>query len=105
MADAKHDLVALLKARAFEPVLHARAGGRSDADRRRLEHVKHATLSEIERFEHYRSAEEVVINFKRDLDSAPAKKVHAELKSLGLPTLHDIRPEFERRAHELGVRI
>lgn len=104
MADARRDLVEFLKARAFEPVLHAHADGRSDTDRRKLEHVKHATLSEIERFEHYPSAEEVVINFMRDLNSAPAKKVHAELRSLGLPTLQDIRSEFERRARELGVR-
>lgn len=104
MADTRHDLVEFLKAQAFEPVLQARVDGRSDADRRKLEHVKHATLSEIERFEHYRSAEEVVTNFKRDLASAPAKTVQAELRSLGLPTLHDIRPEFERKAHELGVK-
>ena len=42
-------------------------------------------------------------NFRRDLDSAPAKRIHAELRSLGLPTINDIREEFERHAEELGV--
>ena len=42
-------------------------------------------------------------HFKRDLSSAPAKKVHAELRSLGLPTLEDVREPFERKARELGV--
>lgn len=105
MADARRELVELLKAKAFQPVLHARPDGRSDADRRTLEHVKKATRAEIERFDHYRSAEDVAANFRRDLNSAPARKVHAELKALGLPTLQDIRAEFERKAHELGIGL
>jgi hypothetical protein len=101
--DAKRELVDLLERKAFGPVMHARAEGRSDADRRTLDHVQKATRSEIDRFRSYGSAEEVVTNFRRDLDSAPAKKVHAELKSLGLPTLNELREEFERKARDLGV--
>jgi hypothetical protein len=41
--------------------------------------------------------------FKRDLSSTAAKKVHAELRNLKLPTIEDIRDEFEGKAHELGV--
>jgi hypothetical protein len=44
-----------------------------------------------------------VTNFRRDLESEPAKRIHAELRSLGLPTINDVREEFERRAEELGV--
>jgi hypothetical protein len=44
----------------------------------------------------------VVVNFRRDLNSEPARRVHSELRSLGLPTLNDIREEFERRAEALG---
>jgi hypothetical protein len=36
--------------------------------------------------------------------SAAAKKVHAELRSLNLPTIEDIRDQFERKARELGSR-
>ena len=64
--------------------------------------VQKATRAEIERFHNYGSAQDVVTNFRRDLDSAPAKRVHAKLRSLDLPTLNDVRDEFERRAGELG---
>jgi hypothetical protein len=45
----------------------------------------------------------VITNFRRDLDSEPAKRVHEEPRSLDLPTLNDVRDKFERRAEELGV--
>jgi hypothetical protein len=98
--DARRELVALLERKAFAPVLQARPDGH---DRTKLEHVQKATRAEIDRFRSYGSAEEVVTNFRRDLSSAPAKKVHAELRSLGLPTLDDLREEFERKARDLGV--
>jgi hypothetical protein len=101
--DAKQKLVRFLEERAFAPVLKAKPDGRSESDRKRLERVQRATRSEIERFRGYGSAKEVLVNFRRDLDSEPAKRVHAELGSLGLPTLDDIRDEFERRAADLGV--
>lgn len=44
-----------------------------------------------------------MINFKRDLDSEPARKVHRELKDLGLPTIVDIKDEFLKLADELHV--
>ena len=99
----KEQLVRFLEERAFKPVLNAKPKGRSEAEQKKLEHVQKATRAEIERFHNYGSAQEVVTNFKRDLDSEPAKRIHAELRSLGLPTIHDVRDEFERRAGELGV--
>jgi len=102
MADHKKDeLVRFLEQRAFNPVLNAKADGRSEGDKKKLEHVQKATRAEIDRFRGYGSAAEVVTNFRRDLDSKPAKRVHAELRSLGLPTIHDIREEFENRAENL----
>lgn len=101
--DAKDHLVDYLKKRAFEPVLHARADGRPEGEKRRLADVQRRTREEIDRFEHYGSAHDVYVNFKRDLDSEPARKVHAELKSLGLPTLNDIAGDFEDEARKLGV--
>ena len=99
----KRELVDFLVKKAFNPVLHAKADGRSEADKRKLEHVRDATQAEIERYRDYGSAEEVVTNFRADLHSTVAKKVHAELKSLHLPTLDNIRDEFEDKARELGV--
>jgi hypothetical protein len=103
MADRKKDeLVHFLEQRAFKPVLNANPKDHS-AEQKKLEHVQKATRAEIERFRNYGSAHEVVTNFRRDLASEPAKRIHAELRSLGLPTVHDVRDEFERRAEELGV--
>jgi predicted amidohydrolase YtcJ len=104
MADSKKDeLVRFLEERAFKSVLNAKPKGRSEAEQKKLEHVQKATRTEIERFHKYRSAQDVVTNFRRDLDSESAKRVHGKLRSLGLPTINDIREEFERRAEELGV--
>jgi hypothetical protein len=103
MVDSKKDeLVRFLEERAFKPVLNAKPKGRSEAEQKKLE-VQKATRAEIERFHNYGSAQEVVTNFRRDLDSEPAKRIHAELRSLDLPTLNDVRDEFERRAEELSV--
>ena len=102
--DAKCELVEFVMQKALDPVLRASPAHRSKADQDKLEHVKHATRAEVGRYRGYGSAEEVVVNFKRDLHSEPAKKVQAELRSLHLPTIHDIRQEFERKAGELGVK-
>lgn len=102
-SDAKTELVDFLIEHAFDPVLKAKPDGRSEAEERKLQHVQDATRSEIARYRRYGSAEEVVTNFKRDLTSRAAKKVHAELEELGLPTINDVREAFERKAHALGV--
>ena len=102
--DKKRTLVDFLIRQAFDPVMHAKPDGRSAAENAKLDHVRKATRAEIERYRDYRSAEEVVTNFRRDLHSSAAKKVHAELRNLGLPTLDDVRNEFEEKVRELGVR-
>lgn len=78
--------------------MRAKPGGKSDADRKTLEHVQQATKAEIERYRNYDSAQQVVINFKRDLSSDAAKKVHSQLRRLHLPTIEDIRDDFEDKA-------
>lgn len=104
MAQAKQELADFVISKAFDPVMRAKADGRSEADRKLLEHVQQATKAEIERYRNYGSAEEVVTNFKRDLHSEPAKKVHAQLRRLHLPTIEDIREDFENKAQDLGVK-
>jgi hypothetical protein len=102
-ADPRVELLHLVERKAFDPVMRAKPGGKSDQEKQKLEHVQKATQAEIERYRHYRSAEELVTNFKRDLTSEAAKKVHRELRALDLPTIEDIKDEFEQRARELGV--
>lgn len=103
MADARRQLLDLLEREAFDPVLHAKPEGRSETDKRKLAEVQDKTRSEIDRFRGYGSAREVVTNFKRDLSSEPAKKVHRELAALDLPTVNDVRDRFEAKARELNI--
>lgn len=42
-------------------------------------------------------------NFKRDLDSEPAGKIHREARELNLPMLSQVRGGFEEEARSLGV--
>lgn len=103
-SEAKQKLVRFLEERAFRPVLKADASRYPEGKRAKLRDVQRRTETEIERFRHYGSAEEVVTNFRRDLNSEAAKKVHRELDDLGLPTLNQVRGDFEQLAEELGVR-
>lgn len=101
-ADDKQKLVHFLEQNAFQPVMRADPDKFPGNKRDQVRDMQRRTQSEIERFQNYDSPEEVVTNFKRDLTSEPAKKVHRELKSLGLPTLGDVRKDFESLAHQLG---
>lgn len=104
MGRAQHELAEFIIGKAFDPVMRAKSDGKTDADRRTLEHVKQATEAEIERYRNYGSAQEVATNFKRDLRSPAAKKMHARLRHLHLPTVEDIEDEVEQKAGELGVK-
>lgn len=99
----KHTLAEFVIQRTLDPVMRASPDGRSQRDQEALKRVQEATRAEIERFRSYGSEEEVAVNFKRDLHSAPARKIHAELRRLKLPTIEDIRDEFDEKARELGV--
>ncbi|MER8827747.1 hypothetical protein NKH73_06795 [Mesorhizobium sp. M0938] len=66
--------------------------------------MQQATKTEIERYRNYDSAQQVVVNFKRDLSSDAAKKVHSQLRRLHLPTIEDIKDGFEDKARKLGVK-
>ncbi|MDC7785308.1 hypothetical protein PQJ75_26365 [Rhodoplanes sp. TEM] len=102
-SDKFSTLLHLVERKAFDPVMRAGPDGRSDADKAKLAEVKRKTGAEIERYRGYGSAEALVTNFKRDLHSDAARKVHADLRSLDLPTIADIRDEVEKKARELGV--
>ncbi len=97
----KQELLKFLDRRVFNPILHANSGGHNNS---KLEDVQRRTESEKERFHHYRSASEIITNYKRDLHSSAAKKVNRELEQLNLPTLPSVEDDFlklagEERAH------
>ena len=101
--DAKDKLVEFLDRRAFRPVLQADPADYAEAKRDKLLHAQGATEAERERYRHYGSARQVYQMFREDLTSDAAKKVHRELHDLGLPTLPEVRDEFERLAEEVGA--
>ncbi|HZC38229.1 MAG TPA: hypothetical protein VE221_06110 [Sphingomicrobium sp.] len=103
MASDKKELFDFLDRRAFKPVLDADLKDYSGDGKRKLADAQQATRSERERYKHYDSADELYRMFHDDLSSEPAKKVHRELTELGLPTLNDVRKEFDERAKEAGV--
>lgn len=103
MTSKEKKLFDFLDRRAFKPVLDADPDDYSGDDKRKLEDAQRATRSERKRYENYGSADELYRMFHDDLDSEPAKKIHRELKELGLPTLNDVCKEFDKRAHEAGV--
>ncbi|MBW7957928.1 MAG: hypothetical protein H3C68_08565 [Deltaproteobacteria bacterium] len=101
--DKKKELLNFLDRRAFDPILRARESDFPDSKKMALKDVQNATRKEKERFHKYGSAEEVVVNFKRDLHSGAARKVNSELETLGLPRLADVKDEFEDLGRKLGV--
>lgn len=96
--DTRQDLIHFLEQHAFQPVLRARAQDFPEKQRGELAGLQDRTKTEVARFHGYRSAQEVVTNFKRDPTSAPAKQCIARLVALGLPTLDDVREQFEQLA-------
>jgi hypothetical protein len=101
--DARHKLLAFLDRKAFDPAIRARPETYPEHQRAMLKEVQDATRTEQERYRHYGSARKIVEMFKADLTSEPARKVHREPHRLGLPTLEELRDEFERLAEKLGV--
>ena len=101
--DRKKELLDFLDRRAFDPVIRTKENNFSGKNRAAAKHAKTATMKEKDRFHHYGSAEEVVVNFKRDLHSKAAKRVNKELESLHLPQLSDVQDEFYRLCERLKV--
>jgi hypothetical protein len=94
----KQELIHFLEQHVFNPILRAKPDDYSDRDRAALEHVQKSTTSEKDRYHHYGSADEVILNFKRDLHSTAAKKVDSELSRLKLPSLPEVKDEFLKLA-------
>ncbi len=101
---AREQLLDLLDRKAFEPVLNASPDDyKSEREKQKLQDVQQTTRSTQQSYHQYPTAEKVRDMFRDDLHSEAAQKVHRELRDLGLPTLHDVKDEFEKLANELGV--
>lgn len=101
--DARDELVEFLERKAFDPVLDASADDYDENWKKEwLRDVQEATRAEVERFREQGSVAGVIDEYKGDLNSEPAKKVHRRLHELDLPTLNDIEDEFEGKVRDLG---
>lgn len=105
MADspAKRKLVDFLEHRAFNPVLGTDSNDLADDKREMLARAQRETETRIERVRHCGSAEEVVGEFKRELNSDQASGRDRDLRALGLPRLVDVQGDFEQLARNLGL--
>lgn len=102
---AREKLLDLIDTKVFNPVLKASPERYSNENEKaKLQDVQRATRNTQRSYhEKYTTAQAVRENFRADLDSHAANKVHRTSKELGLPTLNDIKDDFEKLARELGV--
>jgi hypothetical protein len=101
--DSKTKLLRFLDRKVFNPVLKARPDKYSETDQKTLDRLKRKTADEQQRYRTYKSAGQIRQEFEDDLDSAAAKKVHANLRKLKLPALPDVRDEFLKLADRVGA--
>lgn len=102
--NAKKQLLDLIDHKVFDPILKASLDDyKSNSDKKKLKDLQKTTKSTQESYHKYKSAEKVEEMFRDDLHSDAAKDVHKESRSLHLPTLNEIKDEFEQLADSLGV--
>ena len=100
----KKKLLNFLDKKAFDPILNKTEGSyHTEAKKEKFRDVKRSTEKEKERFHNYNTPEDIKENFRRDLNSDPAKKVHRDLRDLDLPTLPELKDEFYDLCEELEV--
>jgi hypothetical protein len=102
--DAKGELVKFIDKKAFDVIIKTSPDKFEEKDRKNFEDVKRKTGNEKEKFHHYKNAKDVKKNFLENTRSQPAHKLDKELKKLGLPTLPDLKDEFEQLCDKLEVK-
>ncbi len=101
----KDQLLDLLDRKAFGPVLKASPDNyKSERNKERFKDLQSTTRKTQECYAKVASAQEVRERFRGDLRTEAAKTVHGELRSLDLPTLDDIKDEFEALYDKLAER-
>ena len=101
--DAASRLFEFLDEHAFGPVLSASPEHLPRERRAKLRAAQEATWRERERFERGASADEIYRTYHEELEAPGAADLHRKLRELDLPTLDDVRIDFEQMAGDLGV--
>jgi hypothetical protein len=103
--DARQQLLELIDRKVFNPILNASLDDYTDEKRRALlQDLQQTTRRTKQRYhEFYKTAQEVRDNYRDDLSSSAAEKAQRQSRTLHMPTLDDIKDDFERLADRLGV--
>lgn len=104
--NAREQLLDLLDRRVFDPILSRSADDLdSEGQKDKLRDVQSSTRSTKHRYhENYESAQRVRDMFHGDLSaSGTARRIQDESRQLGLPTLDDVRDDFDSLCDKLHV--
>lgn len=103
--DVRERLIGYLEEKVFHQVLTADPE-RAPAERREaLREAQRLVRGERERLRSQRSAEALFDAFEAELASDRARQAYQRLRELDLPTLADVRLDFEQMAQDLGVGL
>jgi len=101
--DVAHRLIDFLDQHAFAPVLAATPERFSEEKRLTLRAVQNEIRRERERFGQEASAEAIYRMYHAELEAPGASDLHRRLRELDLPSLDDLRVDFEQMAGDLGI--
>lgn len=101
--DIAHRLFEYLDEHAFGPVLSASPERFPQELQEELRAAQGETRRERERFARGASPTEVYRTYHEELEAPGAADLHRRLRKLDLPTLDDVRIDFEQMAGDLGV--
>jgi hypothetical protein len=101
--DARKELIDFIDKKAFDKILKTSPDDYEGKNKEAAEEVIKKTKAEQKKFHGYKSAEEVKKNFLENVHSKPAKKLNKEIEHLGLPTLPQLKEDFEKLADKLEV--
>lgn len=102
--DKRKKLLDFIDKKAFDVILKTSPDKFNGKDKEKFEEILKKTENEKNKFhESYKTAKEVKENFLANTHSKPAQKLNKELEHLKLPTLPEIKDEFEELCKKLDV--
>ncbi len=101
--DVARRLFDYLDEHVFRPILAAGAEHRPEHERELLVQLQRETRHERERILHAPSATAVYRAFHAEIATPEAHQRYARLRELDLPTLEDVRLDFEQMAVDLYI--
>lgn len=96
--DTRKRLLAFLDRQLFDPVLQTtREDIEPTVDKHHFDDARRKMTEERQRYhDNCPTAEDIKVNFLRDLESRSSNRLNENLRSLGLPTYWDVKDEFLR---------